>query len=387
MTKLCYGTGNKKLKCSGESTGCSRCTKQSLTCHYSVQKQMGRPPKKRMRSEDDTGVDSTQGNEEWLGLNDSQFPALNTYGDSKASSDLPGIFPGVCFAPLQMPQAFPHLQSPDKNFDDSWDAQHLEPLPATASPWPDYSSVSKAGSSPLGWASESNDTQSLCQSFGGGAVSRCSCLSSLYLCLSHISSQSPFPISQHTLCSLFIGGKTARDVIRCQECPKTYAGGVQNVMLTGTLLNVVADGWLRVSRTDPVELGRQSTRPAFLASLTQASSDPIESWKEWLRQTVRKAVIGGPHDPAGRVYCSDCPSVLSLVKEFEDRQRKWHAERAAPMQRQDPVSEYHANSSSDSGKDECGQEDYLCLRIIGSVREVISKFGFTTDEYPNEMTA
>lgn len=370
------------MKCSGESTGCSRCIKQSLTCHYSIQKQMGRPPKKRMRSDEDevTGVDNTQRNEEWPGLNDSQLPNMT-------ASDLPGLFPQFCFAPLRMPHAFPHLQSPDKNYNDPWEAQNrvnLEPLPATASPWPDYSSVSKSAASPLGWASESTDTQSLCQPLGGGAVSQCSCLSSLYLCLSHISSQSPFPISRHTLCSLFIGGKTARDVIRCKECPKTYAGGLQNVMLTGTLLNVVTDGWLRVSRADPVELGRQSTQPAFASLLTQTSSDPAEGWKEWLHQTVRKAVIGGSHDPAGRVNGSDCPNLLALVREFEDRQRKWHSQRAAQMQAQGPLSESHANTSSGSEKDECGEENYLCLRIIGSVREVISKFGFTPDDYPNE---
>lgn len=262
----------------------------------------------------------------------------------------------------------------------------MEPLPATSSPWPDFSSVSNSASSPLGWSSGSTDMSPLCQPFGAGAVSQCSCLSSLYLCLSHISSQAPFPISQHTLCSLFIGGKTARDVIRCKECPKTYAGGLQNVMLTGTLLNVVADGWLRVSKADPVELGRASTQPTFASSLTNSSSDPVESWKDWLRQTVRRAVIGGPQYPAGRVVCSDCPSILALVKEFEDRQHKWHAEKAAPTQTQEPHSEYHTNTSSTSEKDECGEGDYLCLRIIGSVRDVIDKFGFTPDEYPDKIT-
>lgn len=351
---------------------------------------MGRPPKKRMRSEDDTGVDSTQENGEWPGLNDSHMPTYNGIdGNSKASPDLSGLFPEVYLAPFRVPHAFPHLQSPGKNYNDSWEPQNganMEPLPATTSPWPDFSSVSKSAAFPLGWSSGSSDTQSLCQPFGAGAVSQCSCLSSLYLCLSHISSQAPFPISQHTICSLFIGGKTARDVIRCKECPKTYAGGLQNVMLTGTLLNVVTDGWLRVSKADPVELGRQSTQPAFAFALTNSSSDPVESWKDWLRQTVRRAVIGGPYDPAGRVVCSDCPNLLALVKEFEDRQRKWHSERAAPMQLQEPLTGHHTNTSNTPEKEECGEEDYLCLRIIGSVRDVIDKFGFTPDEYPDETT-
>lgn len=93
-------------------------------------------------------------------------------------------------------------------------------------------------------------------------------------------------------------------------------------MLTGTLLNVVADTWLRVSKADPVELGRQTAPPAYISSLTQ-SSNPAEGWKQWLRLTVRSAVIGTPFD-IGRIRCPDSPDLLSLITEFEERQRRWH---------------------------------------------------------------
>ena len=45
--------GKRKLKCSGEPTGCGRCTRQQLTCHYSAQKQMGRP-RKRQKTNDES---------------------------------------------------------------------------------------------------------------------------------------------------------------------------------------------------------------------------------------------------------------------------------------------------------------------------------------------
>lgn len=38
--------GSKKLACSKEPDGCARCIKEGIICHYSVQKQMGRPRKR-----------------------------------------------------------------------------------------------------------------------------------------------------------------------------------------------------------------------------------------------------------------------------------------------------------------------------------------------------
>ena len=376
------------MKCSGENTGCTRCIKQSLVCHYSTQKQMGRPPKKRMREDEDVEFGDIQGNDEWADLGNGQFSPLELGDNSITAPDTFGLCPPVYFAPFRMPHAFPDLLSMNDSHNHSWLTQNagtLEPLPSTASPWPDFSSVSAATASPFTGSSGLTDMQSPCSSQSNPVnPPQCSCLSYLYICLSHLSSLAPFPISHHTLCSLFIGAKTARDVIRCKECPKTWATVMQNVMFTGTLLNVVADAWLRVSKTDPVELGKQAAPPAYVTSLTQTSPNPAECWKKWLRQIVRNAVIGGPLDPTGRVRCSDSPDLLSLITEFESRQRRWHSDedlisRLQPQSSSSPES--HDSPESDPEKS-CDEKDYLCLRVIGSVREVISKFNFEPHEYP-----
>ena len=376
------------MKCSGENTGCTRCIKQSLVCHYSTQNQMGRPPKKRMREDEDVEFGDIQGNDEWADLGNGQFSPLELGDNSITAPDTFGLCPPVYFAPFRMPHAFPDLLSMNDSHNHSWLTQNagtLEPLPSTASPWPDFSSVSAATASPFTGSSGLTDMQSPCSSQSNPVnPPQCSCLSYLYLCLSHLSSLAPFPISHHTLCSLFIGAKTARDVIRCKECPKTWATVMQNVMFTGTLLNVVADAWLRVSKTDPVELGKQAAPPAYVTSLTQTSPNPAECWKKWLRQIVRNAVIGGPLDPTGRVRCSDSPDLLSLITEFESRQRRWHSDedlisRLQPQSSSSPES--HDSPESDPEKS-CDEKDYLCLRVIGSVREVISKFNFEPHEYP-----
>lgn len=376
------------MKCSGENTGCTRCIKQSLVCHYSTQNQMGRPPKKRMREDEDVEFGDIQGNDEWADLGNGQFSPLELGDNSITAPDTFGLCPPVYFAPFRMPHAFPDLLSMNDSHNHSWLTQNagtLDPLPSTASPWPDFSSVSAATASPFTGSSGLTDMQSPCSSQSNPVnPPQCSCLSYLYLCLSHLSSLAPFPISHHTLCSLFIGAKTARDVIRCKECPKTWATVMQNVMFTGTLLNVVADAWLRVSKTDPVELGKQAAPPAYVTSLTQTSPNPAECWKKWLRQIVRNAVIGGPLDPTGRVRCSDSPDLLSLITEFESRQRRWHSDedlisRLQPQSSSSPES--HDSPESDPEKS-CDEKDYLCLRVIGSVREVISKFNFEPHEYP-----
>lgn len=376
------------MKCSGENTGCTRCITQSLVCHYSTQKQMGRPPKKRMREDEDVEFGDIQGNYEWADLGNGQFSPLELGDNSITAPDTFGLCPPVYFAPFRMPHAFPDLLSMNDSHNHSWLTQNagtLDPLPSTASPWPDFSSVSAATASPFTGSSGLTDMQSPCSSQSNPVnPPQCSCLSYLYLCLSHLSSLAPFPISHHTLCSLFIGAKTARDVIRCKECPKTWATVMQNVMFTGTLLNVVADAWLRVSKTDPVELGKQAAPPAYVTSLTQTSPNPAECWKKWLRQIVRNAVIGGPLDPTGRVRCSDSPDLLSLITEFESRQRRWHSDedlisRLQPQSSSSPES--HDSPESDPEKS-CDEKDYLCLRVIGSVREVISKFNFEPHEYP-----
>jgi len=45
--QLIMNTGGRKLKCSGDSPQCSRCHSHDLVCHYSFQKPMGRPKKRR----------------------------------------------------------------------------------------------------------------------------------------------------------------------------------------------------------------------------------------------------------------------------------------------------------------------------------------------------
>ncbi|KAL4809752.1 hypothetical protein BDV18DRAFT_132712 [Aspergillus unguis] len=374
----CDECRKRKLKCSGELSGCGRCIKQSLACHYSVQKQMGRPPKKRLREEDD--------NEPFLNL-----PRDDSWTDTQQPHiTLPNFEPEIagvsedpqsptCVYPS--PYSFSYRLSTDEDHHHTWQLAPNETtssIPATNSPWPDFSSVSAAAPKPF--TMPPGLTPPIMPSHSSPDQG-CSCLSYLYLCLSHLSSLKPFPISQHTVCSLYISAKTAQSVIRCQSCPTKFDTGLQNVMFTGTLLNVIADSWLRVSEAEPCDLGNQVAPPAYAAALNK-SSDPRAAWSDYLRQLVRFSVIRGPMDLAAQTPCAQkAPSVLDLVEEMEARQRRWHeTPDSHPLPREqrldDPSEHYSLNRD---------EQDLLCVRVAKSARNVIAKFQFQSDEYPESV--
>ena len=371
-------SGGAKLKCSGESTGCTRCVKQQLACHYSAQKQMGRPPKKRMRDDSDNISFGLNGNDHLDNTFDFSNPAAVT-------QDTSHVWPSPYLDSTSPPENISQLLSIDNDHNHIWQTDQLTSLPSTG-PWPDYSNASAKSSDlfPITPDTSGIQTPSLSPpSKESPDSAQCTCLPHLFLSLSHLSSLATSPITQHTLCSLFIAAKTARDIIRCDVCPKRFATGTQNIMMLSTLLTVIADSWLRVSQANPEELGKQAA-PAPYATSVMTKPNPREGWEYWLRQTVRAAVIGGPIDQAGRGECSDSPDLLSLIKETEARQRKWHSG-PHPLDGVNPFQDQAARSSlaadPSTGKQPC-EKDLLCLRVVGSSRAVISKFNFQPEDYP-----
>ncbi|KAL2841080.1 hypothetical protein BJX68DRAFT_245946 [Aspergillus pseudodeflectus] len=377
----CDECRKRKLKCSGELSGCSRCIKQSLVCHYSVQKQMGRPPKKRLR-EDDTDLS-------FLDLpNNGPWPSSSAI--SKPTTDYGTEVPDMLEDPQLLssmyptPYAFPYRLSSDEEHHHTWQLapnETLSSIPPTTSPWPDFSSVSAAAPNPFTMPPGLTPpmSNSGCQP-DPSANKECSCLSYLYLCLSHLSSLKPFPVSQHTICSLYISARTAQAVIRCQACPTKFDTGLQNVMFTGTLLNVIADSWLRVSKADAMELGRLVAPPTYTAMVNK-SENPAVAWKDYLRQLVRHSVIRGPMDPAAKTQCAiGTPSVLDLIEEMEARQRRWHQ---SPESH--PLPPHQRLNDPDPESMNRDEQDLLCIRVAKSARNVIAKFEFQPEEYEESV--
>ncbi|KAJ5660166.1 hypothetical protein N7507_006617 [Penicillium longicatenatum] len=386
----CDECRTRKLKCSGDLTGCSRCLKQSIRCHYSIQKPMGRPPKRKARADEETPDFSTQSNNSiWPSPGNTSSNSFLIAPDPIAATDALHLCPQLFWqphslSPLSQSTPLDPLAG-DGNQNHSLQPDRMKnpnlPVPTSSSPWPDFSTVSQSSAMPFASSTSLSDIpsfpltpQSLCSD---SAPPQCTCLSYLYLCLSHISSIASFPVNNHTLCSLYIAARTARDVIRCEACPQNFSSGVQNVMFTGTLLTVVADAWLRVYNSDPVELGMQSAPPEYVSHVLQ-SEDPAHLWSSWLRQIVRRAVIGGPYDPNVESRCSGQPPLLGLINEVENRQRRWHEPGGHPFP-QNPFNSFNGAMSEEQSTDE---KELLCMRVVGSARAVISKFNFEPHEFP-----
>ncbi|KAJ6006453.1 hypothetical protein N7451_004397 [Penicillium sp. IBT 35674x] len=391
----CDECRTRKLKCSGDLTGCTRCLKQSIRCHYSIQKPMGRPPKRKARADDEAPDFSTQSsNSFWPSPVNPPSNSFLIAPDPIAATDAMHLCPQLFWqphslSPLSQP-APPDLLAGNEDHNNSLQADRMKnpnlPVPTSSSPWPDFSTVSQSSAMPFTVPTSFSDIPSLPltpESLCSDATPRqCTCLSYLYLCLSHISSIASFPVSNHTLCSLYIAARTVRDVIRCEACPKTFSTGVQNVMFTGTLLTVVADAWLRVYNSDPVELGMQSAPPEYVSHVLQ-SEDPAQLWSSWLRQIVRRAVIGGPYDPNVESRCSGQPPLLGLINEVENRQRRWHEPGGHPLSHQHNL--FQSVNGAMCEEPPTDEKELLCMRVVGSARAVISKFNFEPHEFPQGL--
>ncbi|KGO71524.1 hypothetical protein PITC_051650 [Penicillium italicum] len=358
---------------------------------------MGRPPKKRTRT-DDEGFDpqALSGAEIWPSPEDSQQSSLVMSPYTVNFPDVDYLCPQLYWRPgTAMNTNLPQSQSADllSSHEDhnrtrrpDYRKQPNLPVPASSSPWPDFTAISEVTAMPMPFPNPptfpSTDSLPLSPAnsiSSDSTTSGCPCLSYLYLSLSHMTSISSFPVNSHTLCSLYIAARTARDVIRCQICPKAISTGFQNVMFIATLLTVVADSWLRVSQADAIELGMQSAPPHYVSEVLQ-SSDPAQVWKSWLREVVRRAVIGGSVGPGAIIPCSEQPDLLSMIMEIENRQRRWHEPGQHPFGQSFSTS--MSNSTPSQDQDNPGEKDFLCLRVVGSARDVIKRFNFDPSEYP-----
>jgi hypothetical protein len=357
---------------------------------------MGRPPKKRAR-EDDTITSMDLGSSALVeNLN-------REWSSADFVSDTLHLCPPV------------YLNRPRAEFDASPNPQdqlhRLQPIAATATPWPDFATTSAASamlSMDLGYSAPE-----IMPSLDPQATPQCPCLSYLYLCLSTLSTLTSFPVSIQTINSLNTAARTAQSVIRCEICPRSFATGVQNVMMLGTLLSVTTDAWLRVSQADAEDLGRQIAPPPYQNAAAGDPQGAKTAWKRWLRQVVCHAVIGsylGPDACPQSVVCDLTPDLLSLIREMEYRQRRWHADGRSQyaLRKENRYSTCQSASSSSKGTSpdsmtycttdsstECNlnrtlteekqgldERDMLCLKVIGAAKSVVEQFDFQPSEYP-----
>lgn len=197
----------------------------------------------------------------------------------------------------------------------------------------------------------------------------CTCLPNLYTSLSSFQSL-PNPSFPLTLGTLEKATTLARDVVRCEECPKTHVSALQNLMLLSTLLALIVNEYCRLlvhideraAREGSITLRigeRLSTETVHLH--TGTSDCPMAfnlelsgaEWSKVARKAIKQAVVGSD--------LSTRESFTGVVEEMEQRQHSSHAKagRAEPHgQCKDCVQR---ESSVTAG-------GFTCLQLINNIR-------------------
>ncbi|KAK5323340.1 hypothetical protein LTR93_005393 [Exophiala xenobiotica] len=293
----CDECRKRKLKCSGDPTGCGRCLKQTLTCHYSMQSKMGRPRKRQKM--DDSPEDKSQPTapKQKQSLSCGQ-PGLEPHHKQCQKAIERTEFENVCNAPIS--QSIRRSAATASNTSHAYSqgsSSTTPPLDATRTPpdgdmmastgsyptdvslWPDFSDMTmlpvpvqesheydKNNASvsidllpnpaidPYLAAQHHNLDANQAYLSQLPATPDCPCLPNLYLTLSTLSTLSAFPVSSGTIDTLLNAHRTGRSVIYCNICPQKFQTGSQNVMLSSMLITVLADHWHRVKKATARDL-------------------------------------------------------------------------------------------------------------------------------------
>ena len=326
----CDECRKRKLKCSGEPTGCTRCLKNSLDCLYSVQKQMGRP-KKRQKTNDSADR--------------SGQPPTNLDPALTATEIERTQFQNICNGPMSQTirrsaQSQSTLNTPPSDYPPTPPSPNpgLSSYPTDFYSWPDFSDTNLP--MPLIESYEKSQSPLLppASLTTLPATPDCPCLPNLYLTLSTLSTLTSFPITSSTITTLSSAHSTARNVIYCNICPRKFQTGSQNVMLSSTLITVLVDQWKRISKAtaDTIRSGFCPNPPPAGPPSEMSPREDLE-WRTFSYDLMRHFVFGDrqlpalPYQNGPKQYSylitpssRDHVTLTGLAETLERRQRVWH---------------------------------------------------------------
>lgn len=197
----------------------------------------------------------------------------------------------------------------------------------------------------------------------------CTCLPNLYTFLSSFQSL-PTPSFPLTLGTLEKATTLSRDVVRCEECPKTHVSQVQNVMLLSTLLALIVNEYSRLLAHIDERAAREETITLRMGERFSAETMHLHTgtpdcpmgfnlelsgaeWCKLARQAVKQAVVGSDH--------STRESLTGVVEEMEQRQTVWHTKPGLAQQ--------HGQCK------DCPQQErsdsvgvFTCLQLVNNIR-------------------
>ena len=385
----CDECRTRKLKCSGEPTGCSRCKADRVACRYSPRKQMGRPRKKRKDEE----VYPQSSYEPWtIGDATRSLPASMPSEDSSLafadmSTHLPhsGSYSSVSSGGMGSPALNYGLSNMDLGYLDPSNSQTaLTPgLPPSMDMNMDFSN--------LNYPSTSNMTHEP-YSYGSGAnysltaspvpqalptpptattpappEQRCNCLPQLYKTLQALPNYTSNPTFPLTLRPLKHATGVARTLLHCPSCASTYSNALQNSMGSVTLLNLIITTYHKLlshidsrakSAPNKIKFRFGEAHPqgeGHTGGLDCPMGVEVDlsgaEWRSLARKAVRREVMGteDEEDDESERYRG---SVMRVLEGLRARQKDWHSSRRwmrdTQHQQQHEAHEHHGNSGRDS---------------------------------------
>lgn len=419
--------GKRKLKCSGDPTGCERCLKQNLTCHYSVQSKMGRP-RKRQKMDESPEDKEQPAPKQQQPLSCGQ-PGVKPHHKQCQKAIARTEFENVCNGPISQSirrSAAVSNTSNSTSQGSSSTPPHDAPrtprdgdlvsnvsYPTDVALWPDFSDMTmlpvpvqesheyEENNASIDLPNPAIDPYLAAQHHNLDpnqaylsqlpATPDCPCLPNLYLTLSTLSTLSAFPVSSGTIDTLLSAHRTGRSVIYCNICPQKFQTGSQNVMLSSMLITVLADHWHRVKKATAIDLRNGFTDDKNNTAVIDVDSNMTIrqelEWRTFGYKLVRACVFNDAPVPSppgsNRPVSSPSPYTLSdLCCALERRQKQWHGIETEtgefPERMTTDLARGHTLGMTLEEIRECeehartqGDDGLLCLRIVKHARMIM----------------
>ena len=317
----------------------------SITCHYSQKKTIGRPRKRR--HEDGEATKDNSGNvgasevqaispadvgsrDSILGDFSANEPELEMEGFQLSGGSF-GRDDSLAFGAENGPLPpsthffdFGVMEGQTPNLEHgfpSWDSSQVLSQPfATLANY----------AAPLHTTPKTSPEVDSNNDAAGSAVTNCSCLSDLFSMLEKFQSL-PAPSFPYSAGFLRSAVDLSRIVVACDNCSRMPNTAIQNSMLLGTLLQLLIMEYAKLLKHiderskkteniairfgDPLSLfdSRHTGLPGCPMALNIDLSG--DEWRILARKAVAQEVLGNSQDPGG---------LSRVVQEMRDRQSSWH---------------------------------------------------------------
>ncbi|KAK4697726.1 hypothetical protein P7C71_g392, partial [Lecanoromycetidae sp. Uapishka_2] len=357
----------RKLKCSGEPSGCSRCTVEGAGCHYSQRKTMGRPRKRRREEEtDDISIRATAACESGE-VAHAAFPDSNVarfVGNGLVQNDSQLSNNEFDINAWLTPDGLHSSTLENGDFEvQAAEKFVLDPMLGYAT-WENGQGTGNTLSNPtqLLIPPTTLDYNLIDNNLAGLTTQKtCSCLPDLYRTLASFQSV-PAPSFPFSLGNLKKAARLAHDVVQCQICPQTYNTAVQNSMLLGTLMQLLINEYSKLlkhidersssGQKIPFRVGEPSS--PFDSRHTGGPDCPMSvsidlSGDEW-RLLARKAV----HQEIYGEKAAGHQSLMALLHKMRDRQEGWHHRF---------TSEVHTPGHNHSDEEARKSNEHICVQV------------------------